>query len=388
MYPYAIYAAIFFLMVSYSGAIPLMALFADSLGASYVEIGVLTAAFSVLPLMMAIHMGRLVDRYGMLFAAAAGLTGMAVSLILPVLFPVLQILYVSQMMFGAAQMVAVVALQNGAAASVPGERRERSVSNFSLAASLGTFAGPLTAGYMIDHAGHRTAYFVLACIVLLPLFFMKYERTEGGKAPRPARNDRPAASMLREAVRNPLLFAAIFISMVSMTAMDLFYVYFPLAGTSGGLSASQIGWIIALQGLAFVVVRIFLPNIITRYGHHGALYGFMAVGAVSYGLIPFFDQFYVLALLALVLGFGLGIAQPVTIMLAYNYAPKGRTAEVLGLRIASNRFAQLTLPIVLSAVSQVGGLISIFLILAAMLMAAALVARKNRSEAGNSVQFD
>jgi MFS family permease len=376
LYPYFIYLSMFFLMIPHSAATPVTVLFANSLNASYMEIGLISAVFSVAPLLLVLQIGKLVDRYGTKLPLFWGSLGMFISLILPYLFPELNVLVLTRLLTGAAQSVAVVALQNGAAASVDRAHRERSVTNFSLFASAGLFVGPLAGGYLVEVVGFQWSYFILGCIALLPMLlsqFVKESHSPSENLGGTSEEIKP--KIMKEIFKNNILLRAMIISMVSLVAADLFAVYFPLLGSASGLTALEIGWIIAVEGLAYVLVRFFMPVLIVRFGRGNMLFGLLFFSGLAFALMPFFNQFYVFALLSMILGFGLGMTMPITIMLAYNYAPLGRTAEVLSLRIASNRLAQLLLPIILSVISLIGGLVSIFIINGLMLLIASLTAK-------------
>lgn len=101
----------------------------------------------------------------------------------------------------------------------------------------------------------------------------------------------------------------------------------------------------------------------------------MSVGALAYGFIPFQDQFSLILLTSFMIGAGLGVTLPLTIILSYNAAPKGRTGEVLGLRLASNRLAQTVVPFLLAYVSSFAGLGIIFIIKSVLLLSGSFTAR-------------
>lgn len=164
--------------------------------------------------------------------------------------------------------------------------------------------------------------------------------------------------------------------MITLSSLDIFYAYFPLYGQLLGLSLSQIGWILSIQAFSNALVRVFMPRLIQLYGEVKILWLFMIVGAVAFGSIPFQSNFLIIIVTAFVLGAGLGVTQPLTIILAYSYSPQEKTAEVLGIRLASNRLAQTIIPFSLASFSNLVGLGSIFIIKSLMLFYAVLVARK------------
>lgn len=170
--------------------------------------------------------------------------------------------------------------------------------------------------------------------------------------------------------------------MIILSALDIFYVYFPLYAQSIGLSLSQIGWILTVQAASNALVRIFMPQLVRNFGRITILWIFMAIGALAYGIIPFQQQFMYLLITAFILGTGLGVTQPLTIVLSYNASPPGQSGEVLGLRLASNRLAQTIVPFLFAYISSFIGLGMIFFIKSVLLFTGSLTARRI-SEPGN-----
>lgn len=75
-----------------------MSLYAHELGASFFEIGMITATYSVGPLIMAVHMGRFIDRYGERIPLIIGTSGIIIALVLLYRFQLIHVLYVSQLL--------------------------------------------------------------------------------------------------------------------------------------------------------------------------------------------------------------------------------------------------------------------------------------------------
>ncbi|MCS0543172.1 hypothetical protein NXY55_24645, partial [Aeromonas veronii] len=84
------------------------------------------------------------------------------------------------------------------------------------------------------------------------------------------------------------------------------------------------------------------------------------VSGVWFVLIPFTNSFIMLMIISFCLGLGIGCAQPLTINMAYNSSPEGRTGEVLGLRISINKGVQFVVPILFGLVGTKMGFVPIF----------------------------
>ena len=76
----------------------------------------------------------------------------------------------------------------------------------------------------------------------------------------------------------------------------------------------------------------------------------MYLAACTFFMIPLFDSAIVLGVVCFVLGLGMGLGQPLTVILTYNYAPPGRHGEGLGLRIAINNSMHVAVPAVFGAI--------------------------------------
>lgn len=365
-------SAIFF-MIPVSASRPMTSLFANDLKASTMEIAFIIACYSIVPLFIAIGAGRFVDRVGEKIPLMIGYIGITISLILPFLYPYLFVLSISQLILGGSQLLALVAIQNGVARSVPIEKRDRAIGTFSLCISLGMMFGPLIGGYASGLIGFQKSYLIISLFPIIPLifnwFFVPSKRDKNNDTSIEAFNSIKGLLVI------PGLKRSIIVSMLILAALDIFYVYYPLYASSFGLSPSEIGWILAIQAFASIITRIFMPYLVLKYGRIKVLYVFMFFGAIAYGSISFFEQFLFIALVTVVLGFGLGITQPLTTIITYNLAPKGHTGEVLGLRLAGNRLSQIIIPLVFASMSNLIGLGAIFFIKAIVLGGGAILAK-------------
>ncbi|WP_209124594.1 MFS transporter [Alkalihalobacillus sp. BA299] len=362
-----------FLLIPVSAVRPMTSLFANDLKASMVEIGFIVACYSITPLFIAIRAGRFVDRIGEKLPLMVGSIGMTIAVVLPYFFPYLFMLYISQLILGGSQLLALVALQNGVGRSVPIEKRDKAIGTFSLCVSFAMMLGPLIGGYSVEHNSFSISYLLISFFSIVPLIlslFIISSRSEGEKEPAAK-----GFNNVLDLLIIPGLKRSIIVSMIILAGLDIFYVYYPLFATSIGLSPLQIGWILTIQAFASIITRLFMPFLVSKFGRVKVLYVFMFFGAIAYASIAFFEHFVIIALLTVILGFGLGITQPLTTIISYNLAPKGHTGEVLGLRLAGNRLSQVIIPLLFAGLSNFIGLGFIFIIKAIALGGGAILAK-------------
>ena len=80
--------------------------------------------------------------------------------------------------------------------------------------------------------------------------------------------------------------------------------------------------------------------------------------------------------MALVIGFGVGCAQPLMMALTYEKSPPGRTGEVTGLRLTANNVARVAIPLISGALGALLGAAPVFWLNAANLAAISWLSRR------------
>ncbi len=367
-------------MSSFRASKVLISLFAIELGASQFTIGTMIAMYALLPALLAVYAGKLSDRLGVRVPMLAGSLGVAAGLLVPWLSPTLPALYASAALIGATHMFYNVSAQNLIGSLGGTEERTRNFSNYALAMAIGSFLGPLAAGFSIDHVGHATGYLYVAMLPLVPVAIMASAR-KVGRGPRLKTEDEQAV-LSTSLLANPVLRRTLIASAVAVTAQDLFQFYMPIYGHSVGLSASAIGVVLAMSGIAAFVVRIWLPALVERRGPDMVFNGSLYVSAVAFLLFPLFSGAAELAAIALVLGLGMGCAQPVTLMLIFSRAPEGRSGEALGMRVTINQITHIAVPVLFGTIGSVFGVAPVFIINALILAGGGVMNRQREETKG------
>lgn len=356
---------------------PLVSQYAASLGADTLGVGLIASTYAIFPLLVAVHVGRVTDLVGSRIPAVLGATGMAGALGLPFLFDALWSLYLSQAVVGISHLLAVVAMQNVVGRGSTPETRDHRFALFSLAVSSGAFLGPILGGYIADHLSFASAYLSASLLgVPVVLLTLLLPSTGKGQIAAPQRHDGNSLALLKI----PRLRIAMLTSALVLYSRDIFVVYFPLYAMQAGLSSTTIGWLIGIQALSVVAVRFFLGRLTAAVGRQRVLVGSIVLAGASFLVIPASAEIILLALLSALMGLGLGCGQPLSMSTAYTAAPKFRTAEVLGLRLASNRLSQLVAPLLFGVTGAWLGLLSVFYLSGAFLLGgAALTYRSEKN---------
>ena len=353
--------------IAFRGSKVLFALYALHLGASPATVGVLAAAYSVFPLLLAVHAGRVADRHGVRYSLLFGSIGLATALALPTISPGLATLFVAAALLGFSHIFYHVAIHYAVGAAGGSDMRAKNFGTFSLGGSVAAFIGPAATGFSIDHQGYAATCLTLAAISAVPALTLSVARRI---VPAHFRHQAAKSSSgALDLLRHPPLRWVFLMSGVVLTGLELFTFYVPIYGRSIGASASQIGLVLASYAAAAFVVRLIMPRLVRRQGEARLLAIALLLSGITYLLFPLFTNMTMLAGIAFALGLGLGLGQPLTITLTYERSPSGRSGEALGLRLTANKITQLAIPLVFGTLGSAFGVFPVFWANAAFLTA-------------------
>jgi predicted MFS family arabinose efflux permease len=351
--------------ISQRGSKVAVSLYALELGAGSLLVGVLAALFAAFPLLLAVHAGRVSDRFGMRAPIFCGCVVMTLGLLLPVLDGSLAMLIACASLTGLGHIFFHVTIHNMVGAIDEAERT-KNFATFSLGSSIAAFIGPSAAGFGIVIAGYRPTFALLAAFAALPALLVLTMRIAPVSNPHEDKAQKRSAWDLLD---NRQLRRTLIMSGVTLTGIELFSFYLPVYGRAVGLSPSSIGMILSTYAVAGFLVRAFMHRLAERFTEIGVLTGSLFLAAAAYAAVPAFTSAPLLAGVAFALGLALGSAQPLTIILTYNHAPKGRSGEALGMRIMANKVTQIGVPLMFGGVGAALGSVPVFLATGAFLFA-------------------
>jgi len=348
-------------------------LFALQLGASPTTVGALMSLFALLPMILSVSAGRLVDRRGPRRPLASAFVALALAAALPFFFPSVGILYLSSTLLGTSFMYVHIAMNSVFGAHGSPEQRAMNFSWLALGFSVSNSLGPLVAGYAIDGLGHAPAFLLLASFPVVALVLLWLRRRP---LPRPERAPSGGPHGVLELLQIPQLRHTLFVSAVLAMGWDLYTFLIPLYGASINLPASTIGAIMSTFAVATLAVRMVMPMLVGRIGQWTVITAALAVSGASYVAFPFVSQVPFLVALSFVLGLGLGAAQPMIMSLLYEASPRGRQGEAVGLRTMMLNGSHTMIPLLSGALSAAAGTGPVFGLLATILIVGAWFARR------------
>jgi MFS family permease len=364
---------------------PMVSYRAIEIGTGNAGIGLVAASFAVLPLAVAVPVGRWVDASGerragllgaLLLAGSAAATAWARSLW--TLIPL-------NALFGLGHLLAVVGQQALIANRVADAGHDRAYGRFTVFTSLGQLAGPASAALVagggpagsgaagIGGAAGTGAGLTRALLVGSVFALVAGVATawiSGSKAPRAGT---AAPARVVETLRAPGMWQALVTSMSTLAAIDLVVAYLPAWGEEQGVSVAVVGWLLALRAAASMASRLGMDRLIRMFGRRPLLATNTAVAAAGFAVLPFCDMAAATVVVA-VTGFTLGIGQPLTMSWVASRAASGQRGTALALRLTGNRLGQVAVPAIAGTLAGLASVSGVFVLSAGMLAATAALA--------------
>ncbi|WP_102348647.1 MFS transporter [Bacillus sp. Marseille-P3661] len=363
------------------GSRPLVSLYSHSLGVNEAVIGLLVSGFAVMPMLFAIKIGKWLDVFGARKLTVIGGTGIGLAFIIPALYPHIYALFLSQLIMGISHLATLVSLQK-TVGNYPGNR-DKLMATFSLTGSFGELVGPLASGYLYEYYGFAFSYrvaFFLTIIAIMSAFLVKSEHwnTRKDESLQPPQNSGKESTW--KLLKQVNLRKAVLISGLVLYSKDLFVAYFPVYASQNGMGASEIGILLSVMAAAAILVRIIQFKLVHTYGRGKVILYTLSLSGISFVLIPFFTNQIMLGFLVMLLGAGLGLGQPISLVYALNVSPAHRQGEVLGLRLTFNRGSQFIAPFIFGSIGTMAGISPVFWLSGLVLMVGAKYTRMRKED--------
>lgn len=328
-----LFATVLVDMMGFGIVLPLLPFYAESMGASPLQVTLLIASYSAMQLAAAPLWGRVSDRHGRRPFLVFGLFASAVSYLIFGLAQTLAVLFLSRMAAGAAGGTVSVA-QAFMADSTAEEDRARGMGLIGAASGLGIMIGPAIGGFF-SQWGLGMPGFVAAVLCagngVAAILFLPESRPEaddGALATSQAGTLRAWFETMRSYPLS-LLLTVYFLSISSFTAMtSVLALYLERVFA---VDAADMGIVFALAGAATVVVRgILLGPIVERVGEARTVRVGTVLLAFSLLFIAFLPSVWWLGLAVPLWALGTGTLFPSLASLVSRAVDPGSQGSILG----------------------------------------------------------
>ena len=404
-------------------------LWAASLTQDELMLGIIFGARHFLPMLLLIHGGSLMDRFGarrvtIIFAVAA--------MIIPPLYPLLPFisaLIVLQMLGGLMVMTCWIGSQSLTGTVMRG--KPVYTGRLTVATRIGAFLGPPIVGTVYDFAGPQAAFvflgvwagFTLISAAALPKAIANIAPTAKAnsisiktrvKDVLPRLSDYLDALRLIAIPTIALVMLLTFMRHSGVAMQSNFYVVYI---NNIGISGTLIGILFSVLGAFGGVGALFIGRVAKRYSARNILHASLAVGVTMIMITPLIGQsgfsidaeaaatclrslnidvdfapiagvlgLYILFLIAMgIRGIASGFSQSMEISLIAQSAGLAGQGKGAALRVTVGRIAAVVLPVIMGAIAKLFGLeMSFYIVGGLILVVLAIVIIRAAKEEENS----
>ncbi len=383
----AVLVITFLMQAAISAIRPMVSYRAIAVGADSLDLGIIASSFALLSLIVAVPVGRWVDRWGEPRFVVAGACAIAATSLALVWIDTVWALALSQATLGLGQIMMIVGTQALVANAGDPMRRDGRFGAFTVVVSLGQLAGPAllagggASGITTESTGEGTTAIFLAALamsgtaLLVALTLRVRPEHRFGEQTSNAAVQSPASSVaaLRQVMAVRGMPRAMLASLTVLTSIDILAVYLPAYGEANDISVQTVGFLLAARAAASIASRLAMLPLIRVFGMRWLLVLSMALPALA--LVPFalVDSLVMRYAAIVVVGLGLGLGQPITLSWVASRAPREVRGTAIGVRLSGNRLGQTVLPVAVGGLAGVTGLLNVFISLTVMLSLSAIV---------------
>ncbi len=297
-----------FCFISYNLVrMPVLSLFAESLGAGPERIGLIVSVSTITGVLLKLPSGALSDIYGRKMLLRIGVVAFGLP---PFIYPFisdLNALTALRFVHGLATAIfAPSALAT--VADLYKERRGAALGTYTACTQSGSLLGPFLGGWLVYTAGFSTAFVtagVFGCIAILIFFSLHLDE------PPPRVRERGLAPVMAEmgkgflaVARNRKVLITSSTDAAKMVANGALMAFLPLYGLSVGLNAGQVGLLFSVQAVTSFLSKPVMGRVSDRVGRQPLIPAGLLICAATFISMPHVGSFALLLVLSSGFGFG------------------------------------------------------------------------------------
>jgi len=286
---------------------PVLALFAESLGASPERIGLIVSVSTLTGVFLKLPSGALSDIYGRRLLLRIGVVAFGIP---PFIYPFVSDLNVlTGLRFFHGLATAIFAPSALATvAELYKERRGAALGTYTACTQSGALLGPFIGGWLVYTAGFSAAFVtagVFGCIALIIFFSLHLN------PPLPVVKEKGLAPVLAEMMkgfaavaRNRKVLITSSTDAAKMIANGALMAFLPLYGVSVGLNPGEVGLLFSVQAITSFFSKPIMGRVSDRVGRQPLIVIGLVICAGTFLLIAHTANFPLLLVLAAGFGFG------------------------------------------------------------------------------------
>jgi len=351
--------SIFAAMLGLGIIAPLMPIYAKSLGATGIWLGIIFSGFSLSRAIFMPIVGKLSDKRGRKGFITSGL----------LLYSLISLIYI---LAGKVYHLTAIRLVHGLASAmvVPvamayiGEVAEKgkegsAMGSFNLALLLGTGAGPFLGGVLNDSFGIASVFYAMAGLAaiafLITLLFLPDIRYSGKRE-----IDQPVS--FRETIKNNTMKGLLFYNAISAVGRGGIMAFLPILASKIDINASQVGIIISFHIFLIALLQSPSGRLADRYSKLFLVLIGSTVAGLALLLTPIARNFWQLFIISAVMGLGGAASMPAVAAITVEVGQKLGMGVSMGLFNTATSIGMIAAPLMAGLVMDALGIRPVFLV--------------------------
>ena len=360
---------------------PMASYRALELGGSFAEVGFVAASYGMLSLLLAVPIGRRVDRHGETLFMVVGGVLIGLSVIGAGVVDSILLLSACLALLGLGHVALTVGVQTMIANHGSQDDRDRRFGVFAVVQSLGQLIGPAAAGIIASTgSGSPSLGLVFAACavassltVLVALSFVPGRRSPARRPSTEGQAVEAMAPAMRRVLAVPSMGQALLAGITVVTCVNVLIAYLPAYGVATGLPVEVVGLLLSVRAGASMTSRLSIGYLRRRMARKDLLAACLLAPAFALLALSFVSGVAILFVAMIVVGFGLGLGQPLTLSWIAGQAPTELRGTAVSMRVAGNRLGQSAVPASLGLVAGVAGVSGVFGSLGLLLLLSAVL---------------
>lgn len=345
---------------------------AIELNLSIAWLGLIAAAFAILPIFIAVQVGRYIDRgndartawigAGLFLLACAGLA----------FWSSVEGLFIATTVMGMGHLCLMASQQMLCVRAAGPRSMENVFGNYMVAGAIGQGLGPYVVGWA--GSGATVPPTRLLFIIALAIAVLSFVVVVVTMRPGRERHHEEAAEEIVSVgtiLRIPGLLAVVVAGIVMVSSSDIVLIYVPLLGAERHIDVSQIGLLLTIRAASSMVARLSYARLVEMFGRMPLMIGSTAACALAFAALAAPLSFWPMTAVMIVMGMSFGLATTLSITITVDMTTAGARGTANSLRIMGNRLGQFVLPFGAGLVAAASGLSALLLVMAAAIATSA-----------------
>jgi DHA1 family multidrug resistance protein-like MFS transporter len=345
-----LFLTMFIVMVGFGVIMPILPFYAESMGASATDLGLLFATYSIVQFFLAPIWGRQSDKLGRKPVLLIGLVGFSLSFLLFGLANVLWMLFAARILGGVLSSAVLPATMAYVADTTDEEARGGGMGVMGAAMGMGVIFGPAIGGFLGEITPSTPFFFSAVLAVSVAVFAYIFLPESLGKSAR----DEARGSAARHsglaltwgAVRGPLGFIMLLAFLASFASANLEGTFALFSEAHLGFGEAQMGVVFVAMGIVMALTQgLLVGRFINRWGEERMIQVGLLTSAIGFVLLlATFDMLSMIAVMG-TMGLGNAALRPAINSLASKRTPSGEQGSMLGIVNSFNSLGRIFGPI-------------------------------------------